>query len=55
MRRPIPLPENDNGTPEEHLAAATIALHAAIKGHGDTGKLVKAILALTHPAGATQP
>ena len=49
------MPENDNGEPEDHLAAAAMALREAIKGQDDPGKIVKAILALTRPAGAARP
>jgi hypothetical protein len=32
--KPLPVidPDNDNGKPEDHLAVATAALHAAVKG-----------------------
>ena len=39
----------------DHQAAATMALREAIKGQDDPGKIVKAILALTRPAGAARP
>jgi len=51
MSRTLPLPGNDNGKPEDHLVAATMALREAIKGQDNPGKMVKAILALTRPAG----
>ncbi|BCH01817.1 hypothetical protein MesoLj131b_38160 [Mesorhizobium sp. 131-2-5] len=48
MRRPIPLPENDNGTPEDHLVAATIALHKAVKVLDDPAKVIADALAVPH-------
>ncbi|WP_143019461.1 hypothetical protein [Mesorhizobium qingshengii] len=45
---------NDNGKPEDHLTAATIALHKAMKGLEAPAKVIEAALAVAHPlAGAT--
>jgi len=55
MKPPRPLPENDNGTPEDRLSAATIALQKVVKGLDAPAKLAVDVLAVIQPIGVIQP
>ncbi|WP_210267852.1 hypothetical protein [Mesorhizobium sp. NZP2077] len=55
MKTPVALDiANDNGKPEDHLAAITVALRRAMEGLRAPPKLIDA-LAVKPPVGATQP
>lgn len=46
---------NDNGNPEDHLAAATAALHKAMQGLDAPVEFLVEALAVKPPVGATKP
>lgn len=56
MKPPVPDDlANDNGKPQDHLAAVTAALHKAIEGLDAPAALLVDALAAKPPLGATQP
>jgi hypothetical protein len=56
MRPPVtPDLANDNGKPEDHLAAATVALHKAVEGLEAPAELIVDVLTVEAPMDATQP
>jgi hypothetical protein len=56
MKPPVPAdPVNDNGKPEDHLAAATAALHKVMEGLDAPAALLVDALVVKPPVGATQP
>jgi hypothetical protein len=56
MKPPVPDDlANDNGKPEDHLAAATAALHKVIEGLDAPAALLVDALVVKPPVGATQP
>ena len=56
MKPPVPADiANDNGKPEDHLAAATAALHKAMQGLDAPVELLVEALAVKPSVGATQP
>ena len=46
---------NDNGKPEDHLAAAIVALHKAMEGLDAPSELLVGALAVEAPVSGTQP
>lgn len=46
---------NENGKPEDHLAAATMALHKAMDGMEAPAKVIEDALAVAVPLRAIQP
>ena len=55
MRRPMPQPENDNGTPEDRLAVVTVALRKAMEGLAAPIELLVGALTVEAPVAPTQP